>query len=179
MSLRLGISQYEKVALGNEKILEVDSFTYLGSIINKDVEGSEDVRSRILKAHGIFPQVKNVRKSRRRRLQTRIGVLEATVITVVKYSSRIWELQETEEDLLDVFQRNCLRIVLGTRLTDRALNGRLYGKCGSNLLSRAIIRIMLKYLGYVLRMKDERLPNIVLFGQPSRAKLKVGRPRFD
>jgi len=27
-------------------------------------------------------------------------------------------------------------------------------------------------------MKGDRLPNIVLFGQPSRAKRKVGRPRI-
>jgi hypothetical protein len=27
-------------------------------------------------------------------------------------------------------------------------------------------------------MKDDRLPKIVLFGQPSRAKRKAGRPRL-
>ena len=35
----------------------------------------------------------------------------------------------------------------------------------------------LRWLGQVLRMKDDRLPKIVLFGQPSLAKRKVGRPR--
>jgi hypothetical protein len=33
----------------------------------------------------------------------------------------------------------------------------------------------LRWLGHV-RMKDDRLPKIVLFGQPSRAKRKAGRP---
>ena len=33
-SLRLGISEDEKVTLGNEKIDQMDSFTYLGSIIS-------------------------------------------------------------------------------------------------------------------------------------------------
>jgi hypothetical protein len=28
-----------------------------------------------------------------------------------------------------------------------------------------------------VRMKDDRLPKIVLFGQPSRTKRKTGRPR--
>ena len=36
----------------------------------------------------------------------------------------------------------------------------------------------LRWLGHVLRMKDDRLPKIVLFGQPSRAKRKAGRPRL-
>ena len=33
-SLRLGVSEDERVTLGNETIDKVDSFTYLGSIIN-------------------------------------------------------------------------------------------------------------------------------------------------
>ena len=37
----------------------------------------------------------------------------------------------------------------------------------------------LKYeLSVVLRMKDDRLPKIVLFGQPSGATRKAGRPRL-
>ena len=34
----------------------------------------------------------------------------------------------------------------------------------------------LRWLGHVLRMKDDRLPKIVLFGQPSGATQKAGRP---
>ena len=50
--LRLGISEDEKATLGNKKIDQVDSFTYLGSIIIKAGGSSEDVRSRIAKAQG-------------------------------------------------------------------------------------------------------------------------------
>ena len=42
--------------------------------------------------------------------EIRIGVLEATVIAVVKFGSEVYALRKTVEDLLDVFQRNCLRI---------------------------------------------------------------------
>jgi hypothetical protein len=34
------------------------------------------------------------------------------------------------------------------------------------------------WIGHALWMKDGRLPKIVLFGQPSRAKPKAGRPRL-
>ena len=36
----------------------------------------------------------------------------------------------------------------------------------------------LRWSGHVLRMKDDRLPKIVLIGRPSRAKRKAGRPRL-
>ena len=40
------------------------------------------------------------------------------------------------------------------------------------------MRERLRWLGHVLRMKDDRFPKIFLFGQPSRAKRKAGRPRI-
>ena len=52
--LRLGISEDEKVTLGNEKIGQVDSITYLLSITGKDCGSSEDVKSRIANVQGVF-----------------------------------------------------------------------------------------------------------------------------
>ena len=57
-SLMLGISEDERMTLGNEKIDQVGSFTYLDSIISKDVGSSGDVKSRIAKAPGVFSQLK-------------------------------------------------------------------------------------------------------------------------
>ena len=66
-----------------------------------------------------------------------IRILEATV---VKYNSGALVLRKTNEDWLDVFQRNCIRIVLGIRLTDSISKSRLCEKFGSILLSQAIMR---------------------------------------
>ena len=44
-SLRLEISENEKVMLGNKNIDQMDSFTYLGSIISKNCGSSVDVKS--------------------------------------------------------------------------------------------------------------------------------------
>jgi hypothetical protein len=83
-----------------------------------------------------------------------------------------------DEDLFDVFQRNCLRIVLGRRVTDLISNSRLYEKCGLVLLSSTIMRERLRWRGHIVWMKDNRLPKIVFFGLPSRPKRKSGRPRL-
>ena len=97
---------------------------------------------------------------------------------VVNYCFEAWALRKADGDLRDIFERNCLRIFLCTRLTDRISNNRLYEKCGSIPFSRAIMKERLRWLGNVLRMKDDRLPKIVLFGQPSRAKQRAGRPHL-
>ena len=104
--------------LGNDKIDQVDSFPYLGSILSKDCVCSDDVKCRIAKAQGVFSQLIKVWKNRKISLQTKIRILEATEMTVVKYGSEAWALRKADEILLDVFQRTCLGIVSGTRLTD-------------------------------------------------------------
>ena len=108
--LRLGISEDGKVTLGNKKIDQAVSFTYLGRIISKDGGSNEDVKSRIAD-NSVFSQLKKVWKNRKVSLQTKFRILEVTVMTVVKYGFEAWVFQKTDEDLLDVFQRNCLRII--------------------------------------------------------------------
>ena len=44
-SLRLGINEDEKVTLGNKKINQVHSITYLVSIFSKDGVSNKDVKS--------------------------------------------------------------------------------------------------------------------------------------
>ena len=83
-------------------------------------------------------------------------------MTVVKYGSEAWALRKADKNRLDVFQKDCTQVVIDTRLTDRISNSRLYEKCGSISFSRAIMKERLIRLGHVLRMKDDRLPKIVL-----------------
>jgi len=52
-------------------------------------------------------------------LRTKTRMLQALIMTVIKNSSEKLEIQKTEKDLLDTFQRNRLRIVLGTRYSRR------------------------------------------------------------
>ena len=73
-------------------------------------------------------------------------------MTKVKDGSEVWALRKAGEYLLDVFQRNFLRIFLGIWLTDHITDSRLYEKCGSIPLPRAIIKEMLMWLGNVLRI---------------------------
>ena len=152
-SLRLGINENEKVMLGNEKIDRVDSFTYLLSIISKGGGCSEDIKSRIGKAHGVFSELKKVLKNRKISRRTKIGILKAIVMTVVMKHGRC---VKRRKDLPDVFQRNYQQIVLCTRLTDRISNSRMYGKCSSISLCGAIMIERLRWPGYVLWMKDDR-----------------------
>jgi len=53
---------------------------------------------------------------------------------------------KSDEDLIDVYRKNYIRTVLGTRLIDRISKRRLHEKCGPVLLSKAIIRERMSWL---------------------------------
>ena len=60
--LGLGTSEDEKVTSGNEKINQVSSFTYLGTLISKDGGSSEDIKSNSLGSGCFFTVKKNGRQ---------------------------------------------------------------------------------------------------------------------
>ena len=104
-SLKLEVIDGEEVTLGNEKIDQVNSFIHLGSIFSKDDGSSEDAKSRITKAQGIFFKLKKAWKNRRISLKNKIRILDATVMTMVKNISEAWALQKTEDDLWRMFSK--------------------------------------------------------------------------
>jgi len=99
------ISENEGVILGKNQL----DIICQGSMIIKDSGWSEDVESRITKTQGVFFTVEMRLEEKEHNVRTKIRILEAT--TVAKHGSESWALQKTEEDLLDIFKRNCLRIV--------------------------------------------------------------------
>ena len=177
-SIRLRISENENVTLGNVKIDPVGSFTYLGSIFCKEGGSSEDDKIGIAKAKGVLSQLKKSSEELKD-----------------NSANKTWNIGSSSDDSCQIwlwsmgalksqwrfnwcFQRNCLKIVLGTRLANLISNSRLYKKCGSIPLSRAIVKERLIWLGHVLWLKDNRLQKKVLFGQPSRAKQKTAHTRM-
>jgi hypothetical protein len=107
-TLSIEIIEDKRVMFSKAKMNQVDSLNYLGGIISKDGGCSEDVHSRIAKVQDVFSHLKKVWKIRKISLRTRIRTLEATLRTVVKYGSEAWVIRKTEENLLDVFQKNYL-----------------------------------------------------------------------
>jgi len=65
-------------------------------------------------------------------------------MAVAKYGFEAQALRKTTVNFLEMFQRNCLQIVSGSRRTDPISNSMLYEKCGTILLSRVTISEGLK-----------------------------------
>ena len=69
---RMNTANTNPILLRGEPIKDVDSFTYLGSVISKTGSTDKDVKARIQKARNAFLMMKNIWKSGNIRLQTKL-----------------------------------------------------------------------------------------------------------
>ena len=73
------------ITVGGEQLEEVDSFTYLGSVIDKGGGTDVDVGARISKARAAFNMLGNIWKSKEIRTETKLRIFNSNVKSVLLY----------------------------------------------------------------------------------------------
>ena len=96
----------ESVKLKGNEIDEVETFTYLVSVIDKHGGTDTDVKSMIGKARGAFIQLKNIWSSKVLTLHTQI------CLYVLLYGVETWRTTNTTTNKLQTFINNYLRRIL-------------------------------------------------------------------
>lgn len=81
--LKVNAAGTSPIILQGEALEEVEEFTYLGSIVNKQGGTDADVRARIGKASVAFHQLKNIWASRDLAITTKIRVFNTNVKSVL------------------------------------------------------------------------------------------------
>ena len=111
-TMRINIDDNSPVKLDGEDIEDVDSFTYLGSILNKEGGTQEDVNNRLKKARTAFGMLTKIWRSTSIRTNTKIKIFNSNVKSVLFYGSESWSLTKKLETKIQVFINNCLRKIL-------------------------------------------------------------------
>jgi hypothetical protein len=92
--MRLNATVGEKLFIYENEIEQVDSFTYLGSIISKDGGADEDIRSRIRKANGAFLQLYPVWRNHNISKRTILQMFNTNVKSVLLYACETWKVTQ-------------------------------------------------------------------------------------
>ena len=103
-------------------ILVVDAFAYLGSVINKEGDTEEDVKSRVQKARGAFIKLKNIWKSEQLKTETKIRIFNTNVKTVLLYGSETWRTTKAACKRLQVLINRSLRTILKLQWSNKTTN---------------------------------------------------------
>lgn len=90
--LKINTSTNTTVTVGGEPIQEVDSFTYLGSIIDRQGGTDSDITARVGKAKAVFIILKNIWSSREIAMTTKVQIFNSNVKSILLYSSEMWEM---------------------------------------------------------------------------------------
>ena len=113
--LKVNTASTIPITLEGTILEEVESFTYLGSII--DIQGGTDadIKARIGKARVAFNQMKKVWSCSNLTLKTKVRIFNTTVKPVLMYGAETWRTTAAGSKKLQTFISSCLRKILRIR----------------------------------------------------------------
>ena len=123
--LKVNALSENPIKLADEALEEVESFIYLGNIVNGQGGTDADVRTRIGKARAAFLQLKNVWASRDLSLNTKIRLFNSNVNAILLYGAKTWRTTVANNKKIQTFINNCLRRLLKIRWPATINNGEL------------------------------------------------------
>ena len=117
--LKVNATSTSPIMLEGEALEEVDSFVYLGSVVDKQGGTDADVKIRIGKARAAFQQLKNVWVSNNLGSKLKVRIFNAMVKPVLLYGAETWRTTAVNLTRIQSFINNCLRRILRIHWPDK------------------------------------------------------------
>ena len=110
-------------------------------------------------------------------MRVRMIVFTVMILSVLLYACESWALTKAQLSRLEVFQRACLRQILGVRRRERVRDEDLYAQCaGVERIETHWRRRVLRWLGHLGRMNSSRIPKQLLWSTLPTGSRRRGRP---
>ncbi|VDP01682.1 unnamed protein product [Schistosoma margrebowiei] len=120
------------ITLDGETLEDIESFTYLGSIIDEQGGSDADVKARIGKARTAFLQLKNTWNSKQLSTNIKVIISNTNVKAVLLYGAETWRTTTTTIKKVQVIINSCRAIAFcGREQTNFQLKKKL-GKDDGN-----------------------------------------------
>ena len=166
------------ITIDGTQLPEATDFTYLGSIISNNCSLDREINNRISRASAAFGQLKDrVYLNSNLRLNTKMKVYEAIVLSILLYSSETWTPYSSQVKVLNKFHLQCLRKMLRITWRDKITNNEVLSRCGSAHIQSILAKRTLRWVGHVERMEANRLPKQVFYSELAVGQRPIGRPK--
>ena len=120
--LKVNCNDNREVRVGGDALEVVGDFCYLGGTLTEQGGTSEDIAGRLQKARGAFENLRTLWSSREISLSTKLTFFSSIVMSTLLYGCECWTLTGGLEKKIQVFQRKCLRRILGIFYPNRISN---------------------------------------------------------
>ena len=167
----------KNISINNEQIQQVDSYRYLGSIINGNNSIEEEIKARIATGNRAYYANLNLFKSRLISKHAKIRLYNTIIRPVVSYGCETWVLKQDLRQKLLVFERKIYGPVKEFDGTWRILrNNELYDKIKHKHIINFIKSQRIRWFGHVHRMSNERIVKRISRWNPLQTR-PVGKPK--
>ena len=174
--LRVGAPEREQIKIEEHALEEVESFCYLGSIIDKEGGTAAEIKARIGKAQGAFISLSKLWRTKDISLGTKLRIFNSNVKSVLLYGCETWNASSSCIKRIQVFINKCLRRLLRIRWTDRIRNEEVWRRTRQTPIGDEIGRRRWKWIGHTLRKPVNNITRKALDWNP-QGKRSRGRPR--
>ena len=177
--MRIGYARSNiPVNVGQQRLEEVDRFTYLGSSLANDGNVDHDIKCRLGKASAAYQRLRPIWNSSTLALPLKIRLFNSIVIPTAIYACETWKTSTSIVKKLNTFQQRCLRHILKVTYHDRVSNEEVHRRTATRPLAEIVTERRFRFAGHVLRLPSDRLPRTAMFWTPGRGKRKRGRPKI-
>ena len=97
------------INIEGEPLEHIEEFTFLRSVISADNSPQKDIKARLNKARRAFSRLKNIWKSKRYSLKTKVRIYNSSVKSVLLYGSECWRIVKSDINKVNAFHNSCLR----------------------------------------------------------------------
>ncbi|CAH8675424.1 unnamed protein product [Schistosoma haematobium] len=150
-----------ELRIGSEVVERVDNFTYLGSVISPIGLVSDEISARIRKARLAFANLRHLWRRRDIRQPIKGRVYWVVVRSVLLHGCETRPLRVQDTRKLLIYGHKCLRniahICWDHRVNNSDVRPMVLGNDGKSV-DEVVNLHRLRWLGYVIRMPEHRLP---------------------
>lgn len=124
--MKINSCSRRKIRVNDADIEEVESFTYLGSVVDTCGGTDADVANRMNKARGAFHSLKKIWSSGSISTSTKLKIFNSNVKAVFLYGAETWRMTVKTARKLQSYVSHCLRRILKIHWTDKITNEELW-----------------------------------------------------
>nr|KAG5687043.1 hypothetical protein BaRGS_002416 [Batillaria attramentaria] len=138
--MKINTTASTPVTVGGEPIREVESFVYLGSVVDGQGGTDRDVTARIGKARAAMVMLKNIWASKVVSIRTKLRIYNSNVKSVLLYGCETWKTTKTMQQKIQTFLNTCLRRIFNIRWPEKIRNEELWERAGQEPAAKQILR---------------------------------------
>lgn len=175
-AMRIHNTNSNTFKVNDQEIQFVDTFCYLGCMMNVTGGIEEDVRYKLGKARSAFGRLNRIWRSPQLSLQTKIRIFSACVKAPLLYGSETWLTTDTVVRKIQSQINKFLRIICRIFWPNIISNSELWNRTNETPITVQIRKRKWKWIGHTLRKPAESICRAVLEWNPQGSRRR-GRPK--